>query len=66
MGVIMIRVLVLTVSTAFLLAPVAAYACAQHEAHTARAATTDLAAKAKPVQATTDSKGGAAQTTPTK
>ena len=45
----MIRVLVLAVSAAFVLAPAIAYAhCgAQHTAQTAQAASTDLAAKKK-------------------
>ena len=64
----MIRVLVLAVSTAFVLAPAIAYAnCgAQHTAQSSQAASTDLAAKKKAAPATTDGKGDATQTAPAK
>ena len=64
----MIRVLVLAVSAAFVLAPAAAYAdCAGHAPKTAQAASTDLAAKTKSAPVTTtDGNGSAAQTAPAK
>ena len=64
----MIRVLVLAVSAAFLLAPAVAYAhCgAQHTAQTAQAASTDLAAKKKAATPTTDAKGDATKAAPAK
>ncbi len=64
----MIRVLVLAASAAFLLAPVVANAdCgAQHTAQAAQASSTDLAAKKKMTPVTTDGKGSATQTAPTK
>ena len=68
MGVTMIRVLVLAVSAAFVLAPAAANAMcgAEHTAKTAQASVTDLAAKKKPAQVTTDAKGDAAKAVPAK
>jgi hypothetical protein len=67
MEVTMIRVLVLAVSAAFVLAPAVAYAeCAAHTAKTAQAASTDLAAKKKAAPATTDAKGDASKTAPAK
>ncbi len=64
----MIRVLVLTVSAAFVLAPAVASAhCgAAHTAQISQPATTDLAAKTKPAAATTDGRGDATQTAPAK
>lgn len=64
----MIRVAVLAVSAAFLLAPALAYAnCgAEHVAQSAQTTSTDFAAKAKPAPATTDSKGDAVKAAPAK
>jgi hypothetical protein len=69
MGVTMIRVFVLAVSTAFVLAPAAANAMcgADHTAKTAQASSTDLAAKKKAAPVTTtDGKGDAAKAAPAK
>ena len=64
----MTRVLVLAASAAFLLAPAVAYAhCgADHTAQASQSASTDLAAKKKAAPATTDGKGSATQTAPSK
>lgn len=68
MGVIMIRVVVLAVSAAFMLAPAVANAScgADHTAQTAQAVSTDLAAKQKPAATTTAPKGAATQVAPAK
>ncbi len=64
----MIRVIVLAVSAAFVLAPAAANAMcgAEHEAKTAQTASTDLAAKKKAVPAITKANGDTTRTAPAK